>query len=107
MTRVDLPEKVTLEECSLNDNQEPVTHLQNMVYRFDDISQDEGNKYPCDEPDYMDCLSGICAYIGDTDIKNVKRIPDRNFYQACLMYFCADSVVASPPWLVSLRQAGI
>ena len=45
MTRVDLPEKVTLEECSLNDNQEPVTHLQNMVYRFDDISQDEGNKY--------------------------------------------------------------
>lgn len=61
----------------------------------------------CDEPDYMDCLSGICAYIGDTDIKNFKRIPDRNFYQACLMYFCADSVVASPPWLVSLRQAGI
>lgn len=45
MTRVDLPEKVTLEECSLNDNQESVTHLQNMVYRFDDISQDEGNKY--------------------------------------------------------------
>ena len=61
----------------------------------------------CDKPDYMDNLSGICAYICDTDIKNVKRIPDRNFYQACLMYFCADSVVASPPWLVSLRQAGI
>ena len=61
----------------------------------------------CDKSDYMDNLSGICAYICDTDIKNVKRIPDRNFYQACLMYFCADSVVARPPWLVSLRQAGI
>ena len=61
----------------------------------------------CDKSDYMDNLSGICAHICDTDIKNVKRIPDRNFYQACLMYFCADSVVASPPWLVSLRQAGI
>ena len=61
----------------------------------------------CDKSDYMDNLSGICAYICDTDIKNVKRIPDRNFYQAYLMYSRADSVVASPPWLVSLRQAGI
>ena len=43
MTKVNLPdEKVTLEKCSENDNGEAVTHLQNMVYCFDDISQDEG-----------------------------------------------------------------
>lgn len=46
MTKVNLPdEKVTLEKCSENDNGEAVTHLQNMVYCFDDISQDEGDKY--------------------------------------------------------------
>ena len=46
MTKVDLPDdKVTLEKCSENDNGEAVTHLQNMVYCFDDISQDEGDKY--------------------------------------------------------------
>ena len=46
MTKVNLPdEKVTLERCSENDNGEAVTHLQNMVYCFDDISQDEGDKY--------------------------------------------------------------
>ena len=42
MTKVDLPEKkVTLEECSKNDNGEPVTHLKNKVYCFDTVSEME------------------------------------------------------------------
>lgn len=42
MTKVDLPEKkVILEECSKNDNGEPVTHLKNKVYCFDTVSEME------------------------------------------------------------------
>lgn len=48
MTKIDLSDdikKITLEKCSENDNGEPVTHLKNNVYCFDDLSQIEGNKY--------------------------------------------------------------
>lgn len=46
MTKVDLPEKkVTLEECSKNDNGEPVTHLKNKVYCFDTVSEMEAMLY--------------------------------------------------------------
>lgn len=46
MIKVDLPEQwVTLEECSKDDDGNPVTHLQNEVLRFDDLSQKEADKY--------------------------------------------------------------
>lgn len=45
MTKVEYPERqITLEKCSENDSNEPVTSLQNLVYCFDDFSQSEGNK---------------------------------------------------------------
>ena len=37
--------EVTLEEASKDDNGMPVTLKQDLVYRFDDISQDEANAY--------------------------------------------------------------
>lgn len=37
--------KKTLMECSMNDNKEPVTLKENKVYKFDDISQLEADKY--------------------------------------------------------------
>jgi len=39
--------KKTLEECSRSDSGEPVTLKKNKVYKFDDISQLEANKYRC------------------------------------------------------------
>lgn len=50
MIKIDLPDniqKITLEQCSENDNGEPVTHLKNSIYCFDALSQEEGNRYRC------------------------------------------------------------
>lgn len=46
MTKINMPEQmITLEECSVNDDKVPVTHLQDKVYCFDDLSQAEGDEY--------------------------------------------------------------
>lgn len=39
--------KKTLEECSRDDNGTPVTLKKNKVYKFDDVSQLEADKYRC------------------------------------------------------------